>query len=757
MKHSRLAHANGVSRSILAVALAGFAAIPSVAAAQEGQSSDEGGALSEIIVTAQRRAENLQDVPISVSAVTAESLEETGVSVTRDLPQIVPSVQFTRSGASGLFFIRGVGTSNAAAGEEGANAVYVDGVYMGDLAQTINYFNNIERVEVLKGPQGTLFGRNATGGLIHVITQNPGDEFDARGQIGFANYDTLSGQAYIGGPISDQVGADLALTFTRQDEGWGRNRTRATDNQLGENWGARTKWVVDASDALQLTLAGDYWENEDNLGIGWRLGDGFVGSSGQVGPGGHDTTSNASSLTQQEIWGVSLTAEADLGFGTLTSITASRDATNNSAFDVDGGPLNLVTIAFESGSNTLQQEFRLASNDTDPLGWQVGAFYLHSEATNDQQQRGLAFAALSLQGNNILAALETDSYAVFGELDYSLTPSTHLTAGVRYTDETRQFNGSQTAVQLSGTLGTPGVARPELNYSEVTYRLALRQDLSDNINVYATINRGFKAGTFSLQSPLNAGVEPQYIDAYEVGLKSELFNRRLRLNLAGYHYDIDDLQIRSAAIGNPGSSVLVNAATVQVDGIDIEFEAAPTDALSIFGGLTFLDSTFDRFGGAPIATTPQAPIVYQNPVTCPAGQRGTRDPGLLGAGPRTGGTTTCFGDVSGNQTALSPEFAASLGASYVVPMGAESELRMTALYSYNDGYFFEPDNRASQDGYSLVNASIEYRFNERFGVEFWGRNLGDTDVIVQNLATGTGNVEVLGPPQTYGVNLKYDF
>lgn len=132
--------------------------------------------LDEIIVTAQRRSESLQDVPIAVAAVTASSLEEAGVSATRDLPQIVPSVQMTRSGPSGLFFVRGVGTTNAAAGEEGANAFYVDGVYLGDLNQAINNFNNIARVEVLKGPQGTLFGRNATGGLIHIITREPGDE-----------------------------------------------------------------------------------------------------------------------------------------------------------------------------------------------------------------------------------------------------------------------------------------------------------------------------------------------------------------------------------------------------------------------------------------------------------------------------------------------------------------------------------------------------------------------------------------------------
>ena len=170
--------------------------------------SDEHAMLDEIIVTAQRREEVQQDVPIAIAAITAQSLNDNGIDTTRDLPQMVPSVQFTRSGASGLIFIRGVGTTNAAVGEESGNAVYVDGVYLADLAQAVNNFNNIERVEVLKGPQGTLFGRNATGGLIQIVTREPGKEFVGSGEVGYGNYNTLSGRAYIAGPVTDTISAD---------------------------------------------------------------------------------------------------------------------------------------------------------------------------------------------------------------------------------------------------------------------------------------------------------------------------------------------------------------------------------------------------------------------------------------------------------------------------------------------------------------------------------------------------------------------
>lgn len=728
---------------------------PTAASAQAAQPQDQAVALQEIVVTAQRRAENLQEVPIAVTAVTAESLADVGIEATNALPQIVPSVQMTRSGPSGLFFVRGVGTTNAAAGEEGANAIYVDNVYLGDLSQTINNFNNISRIEVLKGPQGTLFGRNATGGLIHIITEDPGQEFVLRGQVGYGNYDTLSSKLYIAGPLSDMVSADLALTSTDQKDGWGRNLTRNEEIHIQEFWGARSKVVVRPSDRVKLTLAGDYFKNDDNLAIAWRLEDGVVGAGGTRGPGGYDTTSNMPAMTRQKIWGLSFTAEADLDFATLTSITAMRRTRNHSDFDVDGAQLNLVNIDYVSKARTYQQEFRLASNSTDPLSWQAGLFYLRSEAENQQQQRGLAFAPAGLQGFNIAAELITDSYAAFGEATYAITPTTRLTAGLRYTTDRRKFDGAQTPVTLAGVVGRPGVNLASLKYDEFTYRVALRQDITDDINVYASVNRGFKAGSFSLQAPLNAPVDPQFIMAYEVGLKSEFFDRRLRLNLAAYHYDIDDYQIRSAAVAAPASSVLLNAATVKVDGFDLEFEGAITRDWRVFGGFTILDSRFDEFGGpgAPV----QAPIAYPNPATCPAALVGSADPGVLGAGPRTGGFTTCLGDASGNRMPMAPEFTASLGTTYTISLGERGDVRLSALYSYNDGYVFEPDNVMNQGAFSLLNASIEYRPKEHLAIELWGNNLTDEHYAVQKITTGTGVTTALGAPRTYGVNVKFDF
>jgi iron complex outermembrane receptor protein len=238
-------------------------------------------------------------------------------------------------------------------------------------------------------------------------------------------------------------------------------------------------------------------------------------------------------------------------------------------------------------------------------------------------------------------------------------------------------------------------------------------------------------------------------------LKTQLLDNRLRLNLAAFHYNIDDYQVRSAAVANPGASVILNAATVKVDGLDVEFEFAPINNLHIFGGATYLDSRFDKFGGP--SSDFQAPIVYPQPATCPAGLRGTEDPGVLSPGARTGGYQTCFGDVSGNDTPNAPDFTGSLGVSYTQALAQDSELRMSALYSYNDGYVFESDNIAKQGSYSLVNASVEYRPTANYGIEIWGRNLTDKYYAVQKITTGTGVTTAVGEPRTYGVSFKFDF
>ena len=748
--------------SVAVLAISGCVALPALAQDRAAGSGNDTGGLEEIVVTAQHREERMQDVPIAVSAVTSNTLLDSGVGTSSALPQIVPSVQFTRSGPSGLFFVRGVGQTNAATGEEGSNAFYVDGVYMADLGQTVNYFNNIDRIEVLKGPQGTLFGRNATGGLIHVITREPGDETVVKAQAGYGNFKTFNGQFYGATALSQNLSWDIAVTGQNQSDGWGHNRTLNKENALEDYFGVRSKGVFRPADSVKIILAGDYFYDSDSTSLAFDLDPNQVGTGGTRYVPGRDNNSDLSPNTKRKIGGASLTVEADLGIANLTSISAYRNNTTRSVIDTDGAALPVVGIQLRSRTQAYTQELRLASIATEPFSWQAGAFFLHSKATNFQRQSGTAFGAAFANATAVLIDDQqiTDSYAAFGELTYAITPSTHLTAGIRYTHDKRKFGGGRSAVSAAGIVGPQSVQpNPNLSYDKFTYRVALRQDLSDDVNVYASVNRGFKAGMFSLQGPLDAPVKPQYIMAYEVGLKSELFDRRLRLNLAAYHYDIDDLQIRSGAGANPGTSILLNAAKVKVDGLEAEFEAQPTEHLHLFGGFNWLKSVYDKFGGPGAGV--QAPFSYPRyaPVatTCPASQVGTANPGSIGSGTLSGGLLTCFGDAAGNRTALAPKFAASFGGTYTVPVSNTGEVRFTALYSYNSGYVYEPDNFYGQKAFSLINGSIEYKINENYSIELWGKNLGNKTYYAQELSSGTGTTTILAPPRTYGINAKLNF
>lgn len=742
-----------VLQMLYAVTAAGLVLQSLAARAADAPATNERsdqGYLEEIVVTAQRREENLQKVPISVTAITAKSLAASGITSNTLIPQIVPSVQLGRSGPSGIFFVRGVGNTSGGAGEEGANALYVDGVYLADQYQGVLKFNNIERVEVLKGPQGTLFGRNASGGLINVITKEPGDKFVATGQMGYANYKTYSGQFYVAVPVTEKVSADIAFQGSDQRDGWGRNLFDGTQTNSGWDWGLRSKILWHPSDTVKIVFAGDYSDLRDTFTTSYRLLEGSVGIGRTVSAGGYNVnTSDPEHNLLQKAWGESLTAELDFRWAKLTSITAFREYKIRASIDADGAQLPLVRTTLPAVGKSFQQEVRLASTVTGPLNWQLGVFLLRGTTdVTGQGNRGLAFGGVNA-GYDIIERMKTESYAGFGEIGYNLTSSTHLIVGTRFTRDDRQLHASQVPVGFA--VGTPRYNAfnlpprdDSLTYGKFTYRAAIRQDITDNVNVYTSYNRGFKAGGWALSSPADPAVRPQFIDAYEIGLKSEVFDRRLRLNFAAFHYDISDYQVR--ATPNIGiSPKLLNAASVKVDGFEAQFDAAPTRSIRLFGGLTLLKSKFSSFLAAP--------YTFPNPAVCTPG--GT-PPGHSTGAP-VGGDTTCIGSAKGNYTPLAPKSTANIGGSYTFDIVNTGDLSLSAMYSYNDGYYFESDNRIRQKAYSIVNGSLEYQATKLWAIELWGKNLTNEKYSPQALGTALGDLTIVSPPRTYGLNVKFSF
>ena len=747
------------ARSLGGALAVGIAALSSQAIAQQAApqaAADADVGVEEIVVTAQRRKENLQSVPISVSAVSASSLAKSGVTNTLQINQVVPSVQITRSGPSTIFFIRGVGNSSGGIGEEGANAFYVDGVYLGGLAEVNTEFNNIERIEVLKGPQGTLFGRNSSGGLVNIITRDPGDKTVVKANVGYANYKTFSGQLYVAAPLTEKLSADIALTARDQKEGWGNNLLNGTEFALGWMVGARMKTVWRPTDATKITWSGDYKKQNDTFTSGFQLFKDAVGTGGARRPSDYDVRTTSPVNARIRAWGTSLTVEHEFEWATLTSLSATRFIRVGSAFDSDLTALPLVSVNVESSNRTWQQELRLSSpTGNGPLNWQVGGFYYHAVArVLGQDVTGGAFGANPANGQSIVDRQIVDSYAAFGEATYAITPTTHLTGGLRYTHEKRDFAGrlfgrgqiaSQPVFPGPGFPGIPG----KISFNKLTYRIALRQDINDDVNVYASYNRGFKSGLFSMNSNpgSNPAVKPQITDAFEIGLKSQLFDNMLRFNIAGFHYKIKDYQVRSAAIGGIGNiALLLNAASVKVDGVEAEVEFAPTRELRIIANAMYLDSRFGNFPSYP----------YTIPRTGPAGV-GTNTCASGPTGARTGGNIQCFLSASGNRTPLSPKFAATLGATYTMDVGNEGQVVANLLYSYTSLAYFEPDNRLFQGSFGVLNGAIEYRPSSTWGIELWGKNLTDKRYYITGASNTTGDNGTIAPPLTYGVRVKFDF
>jgi iron complex outermembrane receptor protein len=706
--------------------------------------------VTEIIVTAQRRSENLQDVPISVTAISGAELESSGVSGTIALSSSVPSVQVQRSGPGAQVFIRGVGNVSGGTGEENTNAFYIDGVYLTDQNQINIDFNNVERVEVLKGPQGTLFGRNSSGGLVNVITRDPGQETEIRGRIGYANYGTSNAQLYAATPLSSTLSVDIALTGRNQEQGWGKNLLDGSDTADGWQYGARTKVLWRPNDFTKLTLAGDYTSLRDSFTSGFNLRKGSVGTGGFRYLGDYNINTTDPVYATSEYGGISQTSEFNLNAITVTNIIAYRTTRAVSNFDADYTPAELTRGTVPSEGMSFQEELRFSSAGDQRLAWQSGFFALHSSTLlSPFALRGLALGGLN-SGYDISARQRTQSLAPFGEVTFAVTPTTHLTGGVRYTMEDRQYTGSQTPVNLA--VGSPlynALFVPQrtatLDYNKVTFRAAIKQDITDNINVYASFNRGFKSGGYALTaSPASDPVKPQTIDATEVGFKSELFDRKVRFNLAAFHYKIDDYQTRAQGVLS-GTSFLLNAATVKVNGAEGELEFAIARGLKLTSNFVVLDSKFTAF--------PLNPFTYPNPAVCTST---TSDPPGRTTGPATGGNKTCFGSAVDNLVPLAPKFAGNAGFTYSTPFGG-GDITATALYSYNDGYFFEADNRLRQKSFSVVNASVEYQTSRHWGLQLFVRNLTDSRYYVSSTGGSTADQGSLAAPRVYGGNVTFGF
>jgi iron complex outermembrane receptor protein len=709
--------------------LAGFVAIgaPALGRAETGTAASVAPAsadeLQEVVVTAQRRDESLQSVPISVSVISGDVARNSGITTSEDLSLAVPGLQMDLDGVGLSPFLRGIGSTFYSPGAESSVAVYVDGGYLPSEATLFN-LNNIDRVEVLKGPQGTLFGRNATGGVIQVITKDPSSEPSADLSLGYGNYQTSLLSFYGTTGVAAGLATDLAVYADDNPSGWGHNLFNADQDYTYKNIDVRNTWLWQPQQGTRIRLALDYEDTTNEAGLGFKPVPGTVTAAGTAYPGFYNTDANLQDRTVMQQGGALLQITQDLQFVTFKSISSYRDLRPNFLLDQDSSPLPIVNIHIYDADDSITQELQLISPETSKVQWIGGFFYYHDVAgLTPLDISGAAAAPFSMIAMN--ARQHSESYAGYAQTTFEVAPKTHLTGGIRYTDDRRSIDGT-TSAEGVGVLASDAQSA---EFKKVTWRFALDHQFTPDVLGYISDNRGFKSGTFNTSAYTQPAVKPEVLDAYEIGLKSEYFDHRFRANLAGYYYQYSDLQVSELVAG---SQIVLNAAKAEIYGLDAEFTFLPVRDLTLNASFALIHGRYTSFPNAPYF---------------PAVTAADCSPGVGTAG-------ACTIDATGLETVHTPSFTMSLSADYVKPSEV-GPFDIVADFYHNDGFFWDPAGQIRQPTYSLFNASIGWMNPQgRFGVRLWGKNLGGAKYYSYAIAQTLGEDFTPAPPRTYGVTIS---
>lgn len=753
--------ARGLVRGALLASAAAWAlpamaqdAAPAKPAAEPVQEDQSG--LVDIVVTAQKRQESAQNVPIAITALNSDQLSAAGTADTMDLKASVPALNVTTAtGGIGLPRIRGVGATGQGPGIENPVAVYVDGFYYGASFGVLQSLFDTDQVAVLKGPQGTLFGRNATGGLIQITTMAPSFETQAKGQIGYGNYSTLNGGLFLTGGITDTLAASISAQVEDRGNGFGKNVVTGHDIQNGRTWAGRAKLLFQPDADTSVLLSGDFngrnaaepaFRNFKLNALGQSVPNQIIALGGDPD---RDIYSDIDPKMTTRQWGTGLTISHDLGGVTLKSMTGYRKSDFTYYFDPDGTAVRRLVIDNAQYDKQFTQEVNLISDGKGPFKWVLGGFYMHDSAGSS---RGRSSGLLTFGGNgytDTINNVKLDSFSGFAEGTYTFGESTNFTAGLRYTSDKRSLTAQ--AISFNGTTNTRTVTNSADDhvFNKLTWRLSLDHRFSPELLAYASYNRGFRSGTYIAQVSPIILLHPEVVDAYEVGIKSDLFDRHVRLNVAGYYYDQSNIQVQQVI---SGANSIYNADGAHIYGIDADITWQVSHNFKLFGGVNYTHARYTNFTNAIIAVPFPLPAGF----VIPTGQSCL---GTFG-NPFTqlGGNCLLRGDASGNKLQNTPEFTASVGGSLDIPTTSAGTFVIAGNYYYNDGYVGTTDERVFQGNYSLLDASLTWKLpGDKWSIRVWGKNLTDTHYWSQLGATNSGDNGTSNAPRTYGVTLGFNF
>lgn len=702
------------------------------------------GILEEIVVSAQRRETSLQTTAVSVTALSSSNLIERSIKNVEDLGIVVPGMQVSFYQGEAQIYIRGIGQSSAIGGGDSPTALHLDGVYVSRSANATSGLFDLERVEVLRGPQGTLYGRNSTAGSINLISRGPTQEFEYEARATLGNHDRMEFYSAIGGPVSETIGVRLAAQVEERDgytrvgypvEGAPPGQRLVREAEDKSDRMARLTVVAKPTDTLTVTLKGDYYEANDRGAVWHYFGPGLgtqplyqalAPESIRPRPYERRNSSNVNYFNKPRMWGAQGRIEWTVGDYRISSLTAYRKTRPYNYNDLDLTYADAADQLRQEDQKQFSQEIQITSPTDGALKWIAGVYYF--DETNDIRNEYRFSFIDTLFGLpedpscctlNLNGSLGTKAVAAFGEATYDVGGRLSIVAGARYSTEKRSGNN------LVVFDGIPPIMNnvTELEakrYHAFTPKFGVNFSATERIFLYASASKGFKSGGFNAPGFQNEPFDPEFIWAYEAGLKATTADRRLRTNVAVFLYDYSDLQIADV---EAASTVIRNAAESRITGVDVELSWLPLHNLRIDAGVSWLDAKFSK----GLLLDPAFP------------ERGVQD-------------------LDGRSMPKAPEWKLALGVQYDARFATGAVVSLRADYAWQDEIYFSafnvPDLHEGSFGWAKARVTFAPA-SDRWSISAFIDNATDEKVASSKIFNGsiiggtvTGN---LAPPRTYGL------
>lgn len=726
-------------------ALTGAILLAGLPQASFAQSDDD--VFDEIVVTSQKREQNLQSVPIAVTAITGEAMRKADIHTLDDITMRTPgfSMGSFNKGQPQLF-IRGIGSNADGAGSDVSVVTFLDEVYIGRASGSVFDLFDLDRVEVLRGPQGTLFGKNAIGGAVSLHTVKPSEEFFGRAEVSLGNLNSKVVRGLVSGPISDTVFGKVTANW-RERDGYVESVTTGDKLSDQQTWGLRGSLRFVPSDTVDITISADYSRSDEfangRILIGdadpatpdilWGIAQGVDESAANDFT---KTFADEQGVADTEVAGLSAKIDWDVGNGTFTSITAYRESEYLNLDDIATWDLSVADVIdahtfIDEQAEQFSQEFRYSgSSASERLNWVAGLYYLREDVQRDENTQVFVGATAGTPLGRSFSHQDntTDSFSAFADATFDFNDVFSLTVGGRYTSEEKDIRQIGVApLVVAHTINESYDIMSDESWTAFTPRIVLQFQATDSIFLYGSASEGFKSGgyegTAATEIAAMTPFDQEEARAYELGAKMELFDDRLRLNAAVFTTDYNDLQVlvrKPAFPGDPlGIVITENAADATSSGLELEFQAALFDGFVLSGTYTYLDTSYDNY----------------------------LEPNGI--------------DNKGNPLRNAPENSYNIVANYTKDLNSGASIGFRFEYFHSDESFQDPrkEINAAKPEYDLANLRLSFT-TASSGWEFaaWGKNLFDEEYLMHNFPLQPfGNPGTVGPPRTYGVSATMFF